>query len=156
MKSLLMILLVVSLGCNDFYKNYAVDDLWRIPLLKPYELKNTAGASPSDFSNDNWHLVFTRKNSFDDFDGVNITMINVDKSIIYGYGTKNPSQHFIINYLTKEEIKYENEKEWNETLVKLGIVPTKLYNVWDVFETFRNEGKLPWQAEIDKVKAQAK
>lgn len=134
-------------GCdNGFYDYYSESDLWRLPLIEPYELKNTMGARKDQWNNDNWHLVFkSTKNGTTYFNGVNVTMVNVDKGIIYGYGTANPCQHFIINTSSGEEKTYEEIGEWEKQLKKLNVDSKKVYDVFDLFEMFKNEKKLLWR-----------
>ncbi len=147
----LLFLVFMSCNQNNFYEEYQVDDLWRLPLIKPYELKNVAGAKPENFYNDNWHLVFEKLKDGKFKGGVNVTMINVDKGIIYGYGTANPSQHFLINSRAKEEKIFKNVVEWQMELNALGVDYKKLFDVFDVFEDFKNKNILPWRKDINKV-----
>ena len=77
--------------------------------------------------------------------GVNVTMINVDRKIIYGYGTKNPCQHFLINCNNGEEKIFPDESQWEQALEKLGIDHKTLFDVFDVFEDFKENKILPWK-----------
>ena len=142
----LSLIMLLSCSQSNFYEEYQVDDLWRLPLIKPYELKNVAGAKPEHFSNDNWHISFyTIKDNFkDSFDGLNVTNINCTGSIIYGYGSKFPCYPFIINLRANTEKIYLNKQKWENTLDSLGANSKKLYDVFDVFEDFKNRNILPW------------
>ena len=126
------LLFLVFMGCNqnNFYEEYQVDDLWRLPLIKPYELKNVAGAKPEHFYNDNWHLLFIKLKDGKFTGGVNVTMINVDNGIIYGYGTANPCHHFLINCKTGEEKIFTDVKLWEQSLDSLGVDYKKIYDVF--------------------------
>lgn len=140
--------LAVLLSCNqnDFYEEYQVDDLWRLPLIAPYELRNVAGANPEHSSNDNWHLIFKNKIKGDKFFevGVNVTNINVTDSIIYGYGTANPCYPFIINLKLNTEKIYSDKHNWESDLYNLSVDSKKLFDVFNLFENFKNKNTLPW------------
>jgi hypothetical protein len=135
-----------SCNQNNYYLDYQVDDLWRLPLIAPYELKNVAGAKPEHFSNDNWHILFKNKVKGDRFfeKGVNVTKINVVDSVIYGYGTKNPCFPFIINLKKSSEKIYVDKQKWENALDSLNIDSKKLYDAFDAFENFKNKNILPW------------
>jgi hypothetical protein len=139
-------LLVVGCG-NRFYDNYREDDLWRLPLIKPYELKNTVGATRDQWTNDNWHLLFQKPESELHGIGVNVTMVNVDKGIIYGYGTANPCQHFIINTVTDQIKTFGDTVEWANQLKKLNVDHKKVYDVFELFDKFKNENTLLWRQD---------
>src|ERR1700743_893760 len=115
-QTLFVYLSISCLGCNNFYQDYQQEDLWRLPLLDPYELKNIAGAKPEEYNNNNWHLTLQKLKVDSIVNGLNITMINVDNGIIYGYGTAYPSYHFLINYNTKEEKIFKQIGEWQKEL----------------------------------------
>ena len=149
-----LLLFLIITGCNDgFYKDHGIEDLWRLPLIKPYELRNVKGAKRNDSNNDNWHLVFKHNKDtvlLEDGDvheyylGVNVTMVNVENGIIYGYGTANPGQSFIINTKTEEERTFEIKEEWQNELIKLNLDFNKLYDVFDLFDDFTEHQKLKW------------
>ena len=144
-KRILFVYLSIScLGCNNFYQDYQQEDLWRLPLLDPYELKNIAGAKREEYENNNWQLIFQKLKVDSIASGLNITMINVDKGIIYGYGTAHPCYHFIINYNTKEEKIYKQTKEWQSELNNLGVKPDSVFDVWKLFDKFKNDRYLKW------------
>lgn len=157
----LLLFLLILIGCNEnYYENYAVEDLWRLPLIKPYELRNTMGAKRNQDANDNWHLVFKHKKDtahlqdgtiHEFYLGVNVTMVNVDNNIIYGYGNSNPSQPFIINTKTGEEITFDNINEWKRELNKLNIDFNKVYDVFDLFDDFKDHKKLKWKTVSTKI-----
>jgi hypothetical protein len=143
---LFVYLLASFLGCNNFYQDYQQEDLWRLPLLDPYELKTVAGAKPEDFNNNNWHLVFQKLKVDSIASGINVTMINVDKGIIYGYGTVYPSYHFLINCNTKEEKVFKQINGWQKELKNLGVNPDSVYDVWKLFEKFKDDEYLKWHS----------
>jgi len=157
MRKIQILCLISSLflGCtqNNFYHQYQVDDLWRLPLIKPYELKNVAGAKPEHWGNDNWHLLFKTEIKANNLfiDGLNLTMINIDKNIIYGFGTKNPGYHFLINCTTGEEKIFKDSIEWKQTLEALQIDSKQLFDIFEVFENFKTKDILPWDKVIDRA-----
>ena len=102
--------------------------------------------------NDNWHLLFIKLKDGKFTGGVNVTMINVDNGIIYGYGTANPCHHFLINCKTGEEKIFTDVKLWEQSLDSLGVDYKKIYDVFDVFADFKNKNILPWSKEIEKFK----
>lgn len=150
------VLIVTAFKCNEdeFYSRYQVEDLWRVPLIKPYELRNVIGAKKESSNNDNWDLRFKKKNKVNVFllDGLNVTMININNNVIYGYGTANPCYHFIIDCSTGEESIFEDVFQWKQTLSKLSIESDKLLDVFYIFEIFKNTGKTPWTNNVQSNK----
>lgn len=138
-------LIIVCGGCSQgFYDYYQESDLWRLPLIDPYQLDNIVGADKDQANNDNWHLLFKHSKNGVYAAGVNVTMINVDKGIIFGYGTANPCQHFIINTKTEQERTFDKIEDWQNELKALNVDYTRVYDVFELFEHFKNEKKLMW------------
>lgn len=140
-----------SCGSNRFYDYYEVEDLWRFPLIYPYELKTIRNASLSDDYN-NWNLNFKYIKDIPPVSssGVHINKINVKDSIIYGYGTIFPCFHFIINCKTGKEKIFTSVSEWERTLLNNNLDPQKLYDVFEVFYAFKDNHILPWDDQIGK------
>jgi len=145
----LFCLIFLISGCfwgGGFYDYYREEDLWRLPLTKPYEFTNIAGITKDMQYGDNWHLDFRTLWDSVSPAHVNVSMINVDKGIIYGYGTANPCGHFIIKTASGEEKTYKDAEEWEKQLTKLNVDYNKVYDVLDLFEKFKNEKKLLWRS----------
>ena len=139
-----LFLSLLFLGCHDFYNGYQDGDLWRLPLLEPYELRNIAGATPAEKPNSNWDLILQTLKVDSITNHLNITMVNVDKGIIYGYGNLYPGYHFIINWNTKSEMVYKDTTLWEKELIRLQVDGHKIYNVWGLFGQFKLNGHLEW------------
>jgi hypothetical protein len=148
--SLILFFCLVFTGCNnqdDFYSEYQVEDLWRLPLVKPYEAKTVVGARKKSIQ-DNWGLNFKQQVKVKDslyITWVNLTKVNVNRNIVYGYGTANPCYPFIINIKDSTEKIYFDKKVWERTLDSLGINHENLYDAFEVFDDFKSNGHLPWK-----------
>ena len=135
-------------GCfweAGFYEYYRDEDLWRLPLIKPYQLTNIAGTTRDWGFGDNWRLQFRTVWDSLSLQHVNVSMINVENGIIYGYGTANPCDHFIINTRTGSEMTYKDVGEWENELIRSNVDYTRVYDVLDLFGKFKNEKKLLWR-----------
>lgn len=150
-KSLYLLLLLVLSSCmfnkskeksegedNEFYTAEKTEDMWRIPLLEPYELVSPTNTDP-------WFLMAEKpkisgpdyQNFFDDFQFTNIYRVGVKNKIIRldntdenwtKRGESFPTT-LLINTTTNEfficpteaESKLLNAKlsEWNASDIKL-------------------------------------
>ena len=151
-KILIVCLFSVFISCksDNFYNYYSTEDLWRLPLVEPYELRNIAGVKKGFSPNDNWHIKFLYLKSDIktlSFSALNVTNINVEKNIIYGFGSKYPSFHFIINLNTGKETIFPSERNWSVALAALGISSRNTLDVFDVFAEFKETRRLPWRYE---------
>ena len=72
-------------------------------------------------------------------------MVNVDKRVIYGYGSKYPSSFFIINVDSKEEKLFKQRPEWENALRQLDLAPDSVHDVWLSFTKFKVDGYLQWR-----------
>lgn len=141
-----------SCGEDTFYSQAVVGDLWRVPLIKPYELITTAGASSNGYNN-HWFISFKKLtyNIPKSYGGINLTKVNVKDSIIYGYGTSNPSFPFIINSKSGEEKIFFKKSEWEAALKNYGLSVDELHNIFEVFYEFKSNCVLPWNNTTENV-----
>lgn len=145
------LILLFSLSCKtNFYEHYQVSDLWRLPLLEPYELLNIAGATEYQANNDNWHITFKHPDQVKGEKALNVTMINIENGIIYGYGTVVPCDYFIIIPGEDKEFIFKNIEDWEVELGKMKIDPVNIFNVFDLFYEFKEKGILKWRSQIKK------
>jgi hypothetical protein len=145
-----IVLLIIS-ACNtgdSFYNDYEVSDLWRLPLLKPYELRNLRHATSDDEVLYSWELDFKTKNEFGGERFVKITRVNVKNGFLYGYNDKKNSNYFVINCNKNSELFFDNFSSWSQFLKENEIDSRSTLNVWDVFDEFSNNGKLAWANEV--------
>jgi hypothetical protein len=146
----LLTLWVLIIGCfePDFYKYSQREDLYRLPLIKPYELLNIASEDKS-VSRDFWTLKLKQLEPEGNQVQVSLTDVNISQNIIYGYAENRPwsgSQTYIaIVRDTDNEFKFKNKEEWLKFLSQRGIDGTKTLNVWKVFSQYREGYKLPWK-----------
>ncbi len=145
---LLFYSLILLLGCNpfeNFYSSYSREDLWRIPLRKPYELL-TPGMDSTDTKF--WHLQFQYNNFKGYINHINVTKINVSNNYIYGHGQDipdiSPNNYFLIIVDSKKEIVFDSFENWETELKKYNLKSTVLYNPWSLFFPFKEKGILPW------------
>jgi hypothetical protein len=150
MRLLCFLYVIVLLSCNfggGFYKSYAVDDLWRLPLVEPYELLNLRNADKLE-STENWNLRL--KYTKDKFGRthLNVCRINVESKFIFGYGTAVPNNPFVIDVKNQKEFVFENKKDWESFLKERAIDTSHLKDVWSLFYNFKDKGILPWGKDI--------
>jgi hypothetical protein len=158
----LLILSVLIVSCkngNDsFYSSYAEDDLYRMPVIKPYQLINLYGIEEDESSR--WQLDFHYggdKNTPgfnsdlvpNSVPGVSATEINVTNGIIYGhdpeYRDYYPDVWFVVIPKAKiEKVFKGNEVEWKDYLKGKGITDIHLYGVWELFKKYKETYTLPW------------
>jgi len=157
-KYFFLIALSFLVSCNNqrsFYDYYRKEDLYRMPLIEPYELINIFG-SDKDRHNEMvsaWDLKLIYGHY--SFSSARAEEINVVNGIIFGYTPKSnlePDIRFIIIPKEKEEKVFkEQESEWRSFLAYKGIDSIKLYNVWEVFDKFRSDKTLPWHNPKEEI-----
>jgi hypothetical protein len=155
LKSVLFLLLFSAayIGCESgsgFYEEYTKEDLFRLPLVRPYELLNLYGADSSDLELHGWTLKLQNQ-FFGYVSQLNVSDINVLNGTIYGHGkdglTHNPNFWFAIVPDQKIEKVFETENEWTAFLKERKVDPAALYKVWPVFYKFRKDVSLPWKPD---------
>jgi hypothetical protein len=155
-KKLFTILSFILIGCigdnsnDDFYTTYKYDDLWRLPLLKPYQLINTIDPA-SNHARRIWGLEFKNKIILKNgltTKGTGVTKINIVDSIIYGRidgdESCNPCFPFIINLRKNTEKLYQTDALWMTELKELKIDGNNTFEINSLFGEFKNNNKLPW------------
>lgn len=169
MKSLLLIAIGISLlfGCynnrdnskdDEFYTTTKTDDLWRVPLIKPYEL-----VSPTDSDLNDWFLIVDHPHlsgtedfthSGDEFQFTSIQRIGIKDSIIV---ITNDQQYWpllsgqypstlIINAKTDELFIYSNTHhvpQIESKMKELKVETIELLNWTDVKLGFQEKKRLP-------------
>jgi hypothetical protein len=132
---------------DPFYDEYAVEDLYRLPLIKPYELLNLYGADPNEEVTRSWALKFVY-GECEGYSQLNISHIQVAKGVIYGHGkdgiTSSPNYWFIVIPDQKIERIFKKRNDWIDFLKHKQLNPDTLYKVWPVFSRFKDGGILPW------------
>lgn len=159
---LFLFLFVVSChGATDsFYTHYKEGDLYRLPLIPPYQLINLAGFDERQSASPIWQLLFVHggDESVDGFNSKTLgggtprtwaTDVNVTDSVIYGYCGKdkygNKELWFVIIPDSKiEKVFGDDESGWKACLKQKGIENIKLFPVWSLFEAFKKSYVLPW------------
>lgn len=142
-----------AITCNttdDFYYYSQVEDLWRLPLIKPYQLINLKNSDSTEPMTAGWELEFNQKNEFGGNLFSRTKNINVKRSIIYGYG-KGLVTYFAIDTRINKEYFFEDKNEWNSFLNKHLIDTSSLLNVWNTFYEFHRNATLPWKDEISSL-----
>jgi hypothetical protein len=168
----LFILTVSIFSCtgegDSFYSSYADGDLYRMPVLEPYQLTHLYGMEEGEGS-DLWELRFSyggdkETPGFNDIGnpgynpGVAVKEINVSNGIIYGhnkkinYGTDvngklliYPDVWFVIIPREKiEKVFKDRETEWKAFLKEKGIIDIQMHGVWNLFRKYRDTYTLPW------------
>jgi hypothetical protein len=148
-KHFFLIALSFSISCNNhrsFYEYSTVEDLYRLPLIEPYELTNIFGVDEDRHSE--WASTWNLKLIYGSVKTTRAEEVNVTKGIIYGYHPRfdyyPPAWFVIIPEEKIEKFFKDQEKEWRSFLASKGIDSIKLYDVWEVFDKFRSDKTLPW------------
>lgn len=147
MKAIFLILISVFTACNstsDFYSQYAVEDLWRLPLIEPYELRNLKVSEENYSDVYDWNLKLRHGKNQHKFKHLNISKVNVKHGIIFGYGESYPTGYFVIDTRNGREIIFETRSDWEVFLKKESVDAATIKEAWDVFDGFKNKGILPW------------
>lgn len=147
LSTLLALLFLACNSENSFYRRISVEDLWRIPLINPYELRTIQGIDTNYVSEWQLDLISSPKKPGSIFTFVLVYKLNVMDSIIYGFGPfrEGKNKFFIIDARNQNEILYDNINEWQTELVKSKINSDSLIPVWDLFYQFKKSRELPWR-----------
>ena len=149
--SILLFALLVNTSCKDknsFYTHTTKEDLYRLPLIEPYELINIYGSDNDrhEEAYSTWQVDL--KYGHYPFSSARAVQVNVTNGIIYGWRPRTDQdveRRFVIIPKEKEEKVFKNqEPEWREYLKQKGIDSIKMYDVWTLFDEFRRNKILPW------------
>lgn len=148
-------LILVSLSCNNseerFNRDFSEGDLYRIPLMYPYELIRVKGLEKDMGATNSWDLNFHYNGDAESpgfSKGVSVSEINVSNGVIFGYdysAADYPAVWFVIIPDKRIEKVFKGKKEgWTTFLRQNSISQIELFPVWDIFDQFRDYSKLPW------------
>lgn len=136
------------LACNSdfdtFYARNKKEDLYILPLVKPYFLYSPIPGKSL------WHLDFQTevKDQFGAVDWTNVCEINVVDSVIFGhcvYREGSPNDYFAIVIREKIEIIFPSKEGWESFLKSKNISNFKTFDVLSTYSEFKNDYKsLPW------------
>lgn len=168
MKSLVYLLAILSActSCNfisnskdNFYSYSKSGDLWRVPLIEPFEI-----VSPTNSSSNDWFLIIKNHKidgpnyfrSGDEFQLSSIKTIGILDSVIIAtneneYWPKLSGQYpstLILDLKTKKQFLYSNKhhsSELNEKLIELKIEEIEMLEWEKVKNDFLEKTKLPEQ-----------
>lgn len=166
MKSIVytVVFLSICVSCNyppqskvDFYSHQKSGDLWRVPLIKPYEV-----VSPTNSDSDDWFLILKNHTiegpnffrSGNEFQLSSIQAIGILDSIIVAtnkseywpkLGGKYPST-LILNLKTKKQFLFSNKHhslELKEKMTDLKLDEIEMIEWQKVKNDFLEKKKLP-------------
>jgi hypothetical protein len=116
-------------------------------LVKPYELRNSLDPSEESYKGRGWSIRFSHAiksaNGLEE-NQINVSKVNVQDSIIFGYGLANPGYPFIIDTKSNKEMIFEKKEDWSKKLDSLNIESDSVSDIQPLFEHFKNEQTLPW------------
>jgi len=160
---ILTILLLFLLSCKSettsFFANYREKDLYRLPLVPPYQATNLAGFDDRPSDSYAWELRFIYGGDKDVYGFndssiagypamVHPTQLNVANGIIYGYNEKGEFDSeigFVIVPEERIEEVFKNDRTgWESFLKRKGIENIKLIEGWQAFKQFKATRTLPW------------
>lgn len=128
---------------DEFYSISKVGDLYRFPLIKPFEVFSTIGYGPDWFVNLKYGNDFKK-------DQISIDSVSVTDSLIIAYsdGIYLPGEMtkawFIIDVKEKKELAFRTEDEYLQYIKERGIVSVKLYHPNTIYTEFKDSKILPW------------
>ena len=154
-RSIFFAMVLLSVTCKhrteSFYMGYIEGDLYRVPLIYPYQITQLYGLEKGKGLTNSWALNFHYEGDSTTpgfSNGVMVSEINVSNGIIYGYDYEQPDYpgvwFVIVPDQRVEKVFKNNKKQWNEFLSQYNISNPELYQVWEIFEEFKNSSKLPW------------
>lgn len=156
------VLLLIS--CKEktalFYSYYKEADLYRLPLIPPYQRQNLAGFDDSQSDAPTWELYFIYGGD-SNTDGLNrktlealeprvwAAEVNVSNQVIYGHSKtgafdKKEWWFVVVPKEKTEKVFGDDEPGWKHFLKQKGIENVKLFPVWSVVEQFKKSCVLPW------------
>jgi hypothetical protein len=132
------------LSCKNkgFYEYSKIGDVYRIPLLEPYEANSYSYGT-------SWFFELPFNNMKYKSQVADIKLIGVEGShiVVYTERTSLPQgmseAWFVIDLDGKTEKFFTTEASYKEEIEKEGIETIILYNVKEVFKEFDEEKKLP-------------
>lgn len=137
---------------DPFYDDYVREDLYRLPLIKPYELINLYGIKSEDEIAHAWQLQLLYNKFQGYLDHLMVTDFQVSNGIIFGHGKgeehTSPNNYFVIIPSQKFEKIFEKKADWTSFLKQNKLQPENLYKVWPVFDKYKDSALLPWQNQI--------
>ena len=173
-RSLLLLAILVLLGSCEFFSEKSPEqaeqteeeyfysskkdgDLWRVPLLRPYEL-----VSPTNSTLNDWTLIIDQPNftglaydrSAEEFQFTGIYQVGISDSVIRldnenEYWPKQGGMYpttLLINAKTQELFiarTEESKKEIEKQLKEWGVEKMKMHFLDEVKDAYQEKGKLP-------------
>ncbi len=149
----ILVIMIISIGiqsCGDgFYTRTTREDLYRLPLVKPYELINP--------SSERQIWAITLKTKADNVYSYNIliTEIQFQNGIIFGRSPNGEGnqgeEHLIIDLSNDKEYVFSNDSLWLEKLKQYNLDSDQLMNIWEVYDLYcEDREKVPWFKEWKK------
>ena len=139
-----LILSIIS-GCGNEKQNFYKDtmqghDVWRLPIVKPYQLITTDCLSAEGCVG--WS--FQSREFFENF---TVDSLNYHKNHLQIYNPYNDKNYVVIDIASKKVYKFSNRDNYEAFLTDKKI-NNKLYSVKTIHDSWKETGKLPWNDEI--------
>lgn len=145
------ICLLISSGCihevekitdENFYENssYKESDIWRMPIVYPYQLITAYCCEDWNFSAVNDTIVPFRKH----FISLSPDSLNVEHDYIILHQSFSGPTWNIIHFKTKEEFSFESIQDF-EVFKKEHNISDTMYSCKQSYDQWKLEKKLPWQ-----------
>lgn len=161
---LLLVLWLFVVSCkgetDSFYSHYKEDDLYRLPLIPPYQLQSLAGFDDSQSEAPTWELYFIHGGDKESYGFSTKTLkameprawateVNVSNQVIYGHSEigafgKKKLWFVVVPKEKIEKVFGDDELGWRAYLKQKGIETVILFSVWSIFEQFKKSYVLPW------------
>ena len=129
---------------GDFYSYSKDGDLYRIPLLEPFEVYNSGSINYS------WSFDLPYKNSGLVMDQIGVDEVGVQIQdsilVLYSYRMSLPGKMsqawFIVNLKEKKELYFTDSSKYYEHISNIGGI--ELFRCEEIFKEFEETKKLPW------------
>ena len=151
-KLLFFIIFAIFISCGfkntGFYSTDKYEDLYVIPLMKPYRLYSTGPLKVVP-----WMLFFRNHLKPGELYGAGaddqmpVSLINIKRGIIYGYDTVDDKsgRYFVIIPNKSFEKIFTNKEEWDVFLQHSNITNDTFYDPNIIYDKFKENNKsLPW------------
>ena len=145
--------LLLSCNSDSFYTARKDGDLWRLPLLEPYELIAVGDIEEPEW----WNLclnVYNPYNWKDRYQLSNIDSVGVKNNLILVHSKKvqRPNSYtggwFLIDPCNKQELFFSNRHDLEVKMIETGVKNIRLYPLKKVLEKFKGYNTFFWKEQI--------
>lgn len=129
---------------EDFYRYSKDGDLYRIPLIKPFQVISSTGVGGD------WIMKLPQEQIKNGKNAIEVSSLTVVDSIIIIYSELTYMSEgmtpvwLLIDTRNKRELFLQNEVDYNKSIDNLEIEKPKLYTPDELYKQFKQDGELLW------------